>query len=148
MSMNISQIDFKEENEKDFSEDQVITFLYQALEEFGDPKEDIERCLHYAIEKFPSFGGSVIVAEEGGEIAGAVIINNTGMKGYIPEHILVYIAVGKNHRGKGLGKKLMDKAADITEGEIALHVEPDNPAVHLYEKMGYENKYLEMRLKK
>lgn len=145
--MNIRQINFKEE-EKEFTEDQVITFLHRALQEFGDPKEDIERCLHYAIEKTPTFGGNVIVADEKGEIAGAVIINNTGMKGYIPEHILVYIAVGKKHRGKGLGKKLMDKAAEITEGEIALHVEPDNPAVHLYEKMGYENKYLEMRLKK
>jgi ribosomal protein S18 acetylase RimI-like enzyme len=31
-------------------------------------------------------------------------------------------------------------------GNIALHVEPDNPAKILYEKLGFTNKYLEMRL--
>lgn len=133
---------------KKYSNEELISFLYDALQEFGDPKEDIERCLQYATKEIPSFGGEVIVAHDGEEIAGAVIINNTGMKGYIPEHILVYIAVGKNHRGKGLGKDLMEKAAEVTSGDIALHVEEDNPAVHLYKKVGYENPYLEMRLKK
>jgi ribosomal protein S18 acetylase RimI-like enzyme len=28
---------------------------------------------------------------------------------------------------------------------MALHVEPHNPALRLYERLGYENKYLEMR---
>ena len=70
------------------------------------------------------------------------------MSGYIPENILVYIATDKNSRGKGLGKILMAKTIDITQGDIALHVEADNPAKHLYEKMGFTNPYLEMRLKK
>ncbi len=131
-----------------FSENDIVLFLYEALEQFGDPKEDIRRCLNYAFENSSSFGGKVILAAEEDKIGGAVIINNTGMKGYIPEHILVYIAVGPDQRGKGLGKKLMEKAAEVTEGAIALHVEEDNPALHLYEKMGYENKYLEMRLSK
>ena len=34
----------------------------------------------------------------------------------------------------------------MTSTDIALHVEKDNPAVFLYEKLGFENKYLEMRL--
>lgn len=81
------------------------------------------------------------------ELVGAVVINKTGMEGYIPENILVYIAVNAEYRGKGYGRKLMRKAIDTADGDIALHVEPDNPARHLYEKMGFENKYLEMRLK-
>ena len=51
-------------------------------------------------------------------------------------------------RGKGVGKKIMQKAIEIADGDIALHVEPNNPAKFLYEKLGFENKYLEMRLKK
>lgn len=145
--MKINQLRKSEINDR-YTEDEIVSFLYDALGEYGDPQEDIRRCFRYATEKFPSFGGDVIIAEEDNEIAGAVIINNTGMRGYIPEHILVYIAVGENHRGKGLGKQLMEKASKIVKGNIALHVEPDNPAVHLYEKMGYENKYLEMRLNK
>jgi ribosomal protein S18 acetylase RimI-like enzyme len=67
------------------------------------------------------------------------------MKGYIPENILVYIATHKELRGKGIGKRIMSKAMEITEGDIALHVEANNPAKFLYEKLGFRNKYLEMR---
>ena len=42
----------------------------------------------------------------------------------------------------------MQKATELTKGDIALHVEPDNPAKKLYEKLGFTNKYLEMRLSK
>ena len=61
---------------------------------------------------------------------------------------LVYIATHKNHRGKGIGKGLMQKTIDLAEGSIALHVEPDNPARFLYEKVGFSSKYIEMRLNK
>ena len=70
------------------------------------------------------------------------------MDGYIPENILVYIATHHDYRGKGLGKQLMQIAIKTVEGAIALHVEPDNPAKFLYEKLGFTNKYLEMRLQK
>jgi len=70
------------------------------------------------------------------------------MSGYIPENILVYIAVDSNTRGTGVGKKLMKKAMSIAKGNIALHVEPNNPAKFLYEKLGFTNKYLEMRYEK
>ncbi|MDN3709622.1 hypothetical protein QW060_21910 [Myroides ceti] len=40
---------------------------------------------------------------------------------------------------------LMQNAIESSEGNIALHVEPDNPARKLYEKLGFTNKYLEMR---
>jgi ribosomal protein S18 acetylase RimI-like enzyme len=126
----------------------IVDFLYTHLDEFGDPKEDISNCLDYAMKEVPSQGGFAIVASEGEKIAGVVIVNQTGMAGYIPENILVYIAVDKNQRGKGVGKKLMNEAIEKAEGNIALHVEPENPAKFLYEKLGFTNKYLEMRLDK
>ena len=70
------------------------------------------------------------------------------MSEYIPENLLVYIAVHKKARGKGVGKELMKRTIDSAKGDIALHVEPDNPAKFLYEKFGFTNKYLEMRYKK
>ena len=42
----------------------------------------------------------------------------------------------------------MQKAIELTEGDIALHVDRDNPAIKLYERLGFTNPYLEMRLKK
>jgi ribosomal protein S18 acetylase RimI-like enzyme len=40
----------------------------------------------------------------------------------------------------------MMEAINTAKGNIALHVEPENPARYLYEKLGFTNKYLEMRL--
>ncbi|MGB5988668.1 MAG: GNAT family N-acetyltransferase [Marinifilaceae bacterium] len=127
---------------------QIINFLFENLEEYGDPIDEIEKCFEYAMEECKSFGGCIFASYEDEEIVGAVIINNTGMVGYIPEHILVYIASHKQHRGKGIGKLLMESAINETHGDIALHVEPDNPARFLYEKLGFKTKYNEMRLKK
>lgn len=129
-----------------FSKDAVVDFLYHHLDEFGDKREDIMACINYALSTAEGKGGLVATASEGDEILGAVIINDTGMSGYIPENILVYIAVHAKTRGRGVGKKLMQTAINNVEGAVALHVEPQNPACKLYEKLGFTNKYLEMRL--
>ena len=124
----------------------IAQFLYTHLEQYRDKIEDILKCIDYAMN--PEKGGNIIVGIENEIIVGVVILNNTGMGGFIPENILVYIAVDNSQRGKGFGKKLMQKAIDTVKGDIALHVEPDNPAKILYEKLGFTNKYLEMRLVK
>ncbi|MDM8161070.1 GNAT family N-acetyltransferase [Labilibaculum sp. K2S] len=126
----------------------VVSFLYKHLGEYGDAKEDIEKAIIYAVKDEPVAGGFVLVARNNEEIVGAVVVNRTGMEGYIPENILVYIAVHEFQRGKGLGKGLMNEAVKISKGDIALHVEPENPARFLYEKIGFSSKYVEMRLKK
>jgi ribosomal protein S18 acetylase RimI-like enzyme len=127
--------------------DRIANFLYTHLDQYGDKREDIMKCIDYAQKETASHGGYIVVGEIDGNIVGSVVINRTGMEGYIPENILVYIAVDGSQRGKGIGKKLMQKAIGLAQGDIALHVEPDNPARHLYEKLGFTNKYLEMRLK-
>lgn len=127
---------------------EIVSFLFTHLEQYGDPAKDIERAIDYALCGISSFGGFVLVSYERSGISGVVVVNNTGMKGYIPENILVYIATHKNFRRKGLGEQLMKKAIEIADGDIALHVEHNNPALSLYQKLGFENKYLEMRLSK
>lgn len=124
---------------------EIVTFLFAHLQQYGDPQEHIRKAIDFALDDKEKFGGLVILAYVQKEIVGAVVINKTGMGGYIPENILVYIAVHENQRGKGLGKQLMQHAIKLCDGSIALHVEPDNPAKFLYEKIGFENKYLEMR---
>ncbi len=125
---------------------EVADFLFEHLDQFGDEHGAIMRCIDFAMDEETKFGGFLVVAKENEKVAGAVVVNKTGMAGYIPENILVYIAVHKNYRGKGLGKTLMQKTFDQAEGSIKLHVEPENPARFLYEKLGFTSKYLEMRL--
>lgn len=125
---------------------EIADFLFVQLEQYGDPIDHILKCLDYALDQAVDKGGFVVMAKESGNIVGAVVVNKTGMSGYIPENILVYIAVDATQRGKGVGKKLMSAVIDLANGAIALHVEPDNPARKLYEKLGFTNKYLEMRL--
>ncbi len=123
----------------------VTQFLHEHLGPYGDKPEDIQRAIDYAMDGINRPGGFVLRAHDGDELVGVLVMNNTGMGGYIPEHILVYIATHEGHRGKGIGGMLMDAALETARGDIALHVEPDNPARKLYEKLGFTHKYLEMR---
>lgn len=125
---------------------QIADFLVQHLDAYGDPKEDIMKCLDFALDPNLKTKGFLVMAKEEEKIVGVLVMNKTGMSGFIPENILVYIAVASIMRGKGIGKQLMDHAISISEGAIALHVEADNPARRLYEHLGFTNKYLEMRL--
>lgn len=124
----------------------IADFLFNHLGSYGDPKEHILKAIRYALKADNKPGGLLITSWDQEIMTGAVIINKTGMESYIPENILVYIATHQAYRGKGLGKELMLKAIELSEGGIALHVDADNPARKLYERLGFVNKYLEMRL--
>jgi ribosomal-protein-alanine N-acetyltransferase len=123
----------------------VVRFLHTHLEEYRDEKQDIKMAMAYAMKEIPSPGGFVLVATKEKNIVGAVVVNKTEMQGYIPENVLVYVAVHKNYEKRGLVEKLVQRALKICNGDVALHLEPNNPAKQLYEKIGFENKYLEMR---
>lgn len=128
--------------------ERIVNFLYKNLDEYGDSKTAIRKSIEYATKERAGLGGYIFITEYNDEITAAVIVNKTGMEEYIPENILVYIAVHREHRGKGLGKQIMSYVLENCRGDIALHVEKDNPAKFLYEKLGFTNPYLEMRLKR
>ena len=123
----------------------LIDFLHTHLDRFRDSKSAISKAIDYAFSEDPGRGGYLIVAYQDDNLAGAVLMNNTGMQEFIPEYYLIYIAVDASKRGQGIGAKLLQKAFDTADGDIALHVEYDNPAKRLYERMGFSTKYAEMR---
>ena len=128
------------------TKNQIAQFLDDHLDEYGDNILAIYKCLDYALSKYPHQGGFAVLAKERDELLGALVMCKTGMEGFIPENLLVYIAVHRNYRGEGIGRTLIDKSLTFAKGDIALHVHPDNPAVKLYESVGFQQKYTEMRL--
>ena len=143
----IKKID-KEKDFKNINRDEFVDFLFTHLDRFGDPKKDIQRCLDYAFSDERFAGGFALAAFYEGKLAGALIMNKTGMGDYIPDWVLVYIAVDAQYRGKGFGKKIIEEVYKLTDGRIKLHVEYDNPAKRLYERLGFTTKYAEMRYEK
>lgn len=136
------------EDFKTISRDDYVDFLYTHLGEYGDPKADINKCLDYAFSNEKSEGGFALGAFYEGRLVGGVVMNKTGMSGYIPDYILVYVAVDAAQRGKGFGREIIEKAFAYCDGDIKLHVEYDNPAKRLYERIGFKSKYAEMRYTK
>ncbi|MGM0496939.1 MAG: GNAT family N-acetyltransferase [Bacteroidota bacterium] len=138
----------KPEDFGDLTKEQFIDFLFEHLDQFGDPKPDIEKSIDYAFSNAEGKGGFLLAGYHEGELAGALVMNDTGMSGYIPENILVYVAVDPKHRGKGFGGEIIKKSFEIADGDVKLHVEYDNPAKRLYERVGMKTKYAEMRYEK
>jgi GNAT superfamily N-acetyltransferase len=126
----------------------IAAFLFDHLDEYGDTMADIHACLDYTFSTEAGKGGLAVLAWHNNTLQGAVLLNATGMQGYVPELLLVYIAVHREARGQGLGQQLMEQVLTNTTGSIALHVEATNPARRLYERMGFTNPYLEMRYKR
>lgn len=129
----------------EISIEDVTDFLYQNLDKFRDTKKAIRKALDYALSEESGKGGFILLARYEDELVGCVVVNKTGMSEYIPENILVYAAVRSDLRGKGFGTEIIRASLNRAEGPVALHVEYDNPAKRLYERLGFTTKYAEMR---
>jgi len=126
----------------------LIDFLYTHLDKFRDQKSAIAKAIDYAYSSDAGKGGFVLLALDDKALVGALVMIKTGMQEFIPEYTLVYIAVDASKRGQGIGKQIIEKAQQMCDGNIALHVEYDNPAQRLYERLGFSSKYAEMRWNK
>ena len=146
--LNIIRLDSESDFNEKLTREMYVDFLHEHLDRFGDPKEAINKCIDYAFGEGGKLGGFLLAAYYEDKLVGTLIINNTGMSGYIPDHVLVYVAVDASYRGKGFGREIVEKAIEECSGDVKLHVEYDNPAKRLYERVGFTNKYAEMRFNK
>jgi ribosomal-protein-alanine N-acetyltransferase len=130
------------------SRDALAAFLHEHLAPFQDTVPDIRRGIDDALGGRPGDGGFVLLLRLGERLAGALVLLRTGMKGYVPENLLLFVAVDAQLRGRGLGAQLVRAAVERCDGDVKLHVEYDNPAKRLYERLGFATKYAEMRFVK
>lgn len=126
----------------------VVGFLHRHLDRYGDPEAQVRRCLQEASSRDARYGGTVTLALQDDEIVAAAVTRDTHMGGYAPENLLVYVATHDARRGQGLGRQVLEGMLQHVQGDVALHVEDDNPAQGLYEKLGFVHAYQEMRLRR
>jgi len=123
----------------------VVRFFHETMKPYHDSLEDVERALDYALVPEKGQGGFVMLAHRGEELLGALCMLKTGMGGYVPANLLLFVTVSPEARGQGIGGRLIKHCLAETDGDVKLHVELDNPAKRLYERLGFETKYAEMR---
>ena len=99
------------------------------------------------VEGFGRPGDGGVIAEEDGQPAGAawyrLLPASDAGYGYVADDVPeLTIAVAAGHRGKGVAGELLErlKAMAAAEGlrALSLSVEPDNAALRLYERAGFE----------
>ncbi|MFO7650337.1 MAG: GNAT family N-acetyltransferase [bacterium] len=123
---------------------QLVEYFHATMKPYEDKPGDIRRALEYAFDS--ARGGFLMLARLGETLAGALLMLRTGMSGYVPENILVFVTVTPELRGRGIGRRLIDHSVQQCSGSVKLHVEYDNPARRLYQRIGFTTKYAEMRL--
>ena len=128
--------------------EKLAEFLHESLKPYEDPVADILRGIGDSLDPKSGESGFVLIAEENEKPLGALVMTRTGMRGYIPENILVWVAVSPDARGKGVGSQVIKRSFELADGDVKLHVEYDNPAKRLYERLGMTSKYAEMRYTK
>lgn len=146
--LNILKFNTEKELNDHLTREEFIEFLHKHLDRFGDDKKAISKSIDYAFGKDNAQGGFLLAAYYEDNLVGALVMNKTGMGGYIPDYVLVYVAVDGSYRNKGFGKKIVNEGIAHCDGDVKLHVEYDNPAKRLYERIGFTNKYAEMRFSK
>ena len=127
-------------------EDLTITYreflkkLDEWLIQFTDPMEEIEEAVENAFKE-----GYVLCAFHEDAIVGITIISRTRFEKFFPKYHLSYIATKRDIKGRGIATQLLQKAIEVTGGDLSLHVEIGNKrAIRLYEKMGLKKKYYRM----
>ncbi len=126
----------------------TVRFLKKHLGAHEKSKENILAAVEYALSPVLTQGGFVINYFEEDNLLGSLVLNQTGMSGYMSESLLVYIAVHTDHRRKGIGRKLMERALKLSKGDISLHMTRDNPAQGFFKKLEFEIPAVEMKLKR
>lgn len=125
--------------------DALTAFLHESLKPYEDTPADIRRGIADAFEERDGHRGFVLIAEVRERPAGVLVMLRTGMRGYVPENLLLFLAVAPHVRGRRIGQRLVRRALELTDGSVKLHVEHDNPAKQLYEHLGFQSKYADMR---
>ncbi|WP_285137851.1 GNAT family acetyltransferase [Microbacterium sp. lyk4-40-TSB-66] len=115
-------------------DEEAVVALWDAAgltRPWNDPRADIRRKLSVQPELF-------LVAVDVDSVVGSVMAGYDGHRGW-----LYYLAVAASHRGRGVGRVLVEEAERLLEAmgcpKVQLMVRPDNAGARgFYDALGYE----------
>lgn len=126
-------------------------FLYEAIYVPEDFEGEIPRSVIFDDPKcraaFEGFGSlpddRAIVAEASGEVVGACWVRTTDEYGHIDDETPSFsISLYPRFRRQGIGTAMMgsllDELHDAGYVRVSLSVQKENPALHLYERLGFQ----------
>ena len=126
-------------------------FLYEAIYVPEGYVGEIPRSVIYDDPKcraaFEGFGSlpddRAIVADVGGEVVGACWVRTTDEYGHIDDETPSFsISLYPRFRRQGIGtammRALLDELHDAGYARVSLSVQKENPALHLYERLGFQ----------
>lgn len=109
----------------------------------------INAAIDYALKNKPSFGGFILTVYQQEHLAGVILANKTGMEGYYPAWVFVYVALDTHLQGyESIAQVLIQKALAHADGEVSIRVEPGHPALKAFKQLGFKSKTLELQFSK
>jgi len=111
------------------------------------PRGEIDAPVYRYVMNWGRPGDAAVIALDDGHPVGAawyrLFKQNEPGYGFVDEQTPeLSIAVVPSRRGKGYGEQLLQALLDEAKrngyGQISLSVEPENPALRLYERFGFQ----------
>lgn len=125
----------------------IVNFLHDNIEGDKVSKETIAEAVEYAVKDRPSFGGFVLTAAKEDKLLGAMIVNDTGLELNTKSRI-VFLAIDEKHRQNGVASGLVKRAIELTNGNLSLHLNPENTVIDKIKNLGFQTKYVELTFSK
>ena len=115
---------------------ELVNFLNTYQE---NPELDLSIIKHlvdYALKEIYSFGGFIVTEEDDQKIIGVMVINNTGMQGYMPNNLIVASAFIPGMLMQGARKRLIQKVMHFTKGDTAYLINSPQEKEQLQKNLG------------
>lgn len=108
----------------------LINFIHDYQEGTTLNIPTITHLMDYALKEISSFGGFVVTEEKETKLLGIMIVNNTGMEGYMPKNLIVASAFLPTSGKEGSKKRILQKIMHTTRGEAALFIKNPHQQKH------------------